>query len=205
MIRIAVLVSGGGTNLQALIDGAPYEGGELSLALSSNPGAFALRRAELAAIETLVLNPKTYAGREQYTDALVDALLARDIGLVVFGGFMYILTPRFAEVFGGRAINVHPSLIPAFCGKGFYGLRVHKAVLDYGVKLTGATVHYVTAGTDEGPVISQKAVEVLPEDTPEILQRRVMESCEWPLLTAAVRDFCADHQNIAHTSKNLST
>ncbi|MDR0325064.1 MAG: phosphoribosylglycinamide formyltransferase [Oscillospiraceae bacterium] len=205
MIKIAVLVSGGGTNLQALIDSAPYENGALSLVLSSHPNAFALERAARAGIEALTLDPKEYADREDYTGALVDVLLARDIGLVVFGGFMFILTPRFAEVFENRAINVHPSLIPAFCGKGFYGLRVHKAVLEYGVKVTGATVHFVTTGADEGPIISQKAIDVLPDDTPESLQRRVMEQCEWPLLTAAVREFCSLHQNIANTSKNLST
>ncbi|MCL1787169.1 MAG: phosphoribosylglycinamide formyltransferase, partial [Defluviitaleaceae bacterium] len=188
--KIAVLVSGGGTNLQALIDSAPYENGALSLVLSSHPDAFALQRAARAGIETLVLEPKEYPDRERYTGALVDALRARGIGLVVFGGFMFILTPRFAEVFANRAVNVHPALIPAFCGKGFYGLRVHKAALDYGVKLTGATVHFVTAGADEGPIIAQKAIDVLPGDTPESLQRRVMEQCEWPLLVDAVRDLC---------------
>jgi phosphoribosylglycinamide formyltransferase-1 len=190
MVKIAVLVSGGGTNLQALIDGAPYENGTLSFVLSSHPGAGALKRAEKAGIETLTLSPNDYQNRETYTSALVEALLARDIGLVVFGGFMFILTPQFAETFASRAINVHPSLIPAFCGKGFYGLRVHKAALDYGVKVTGATVHYVTAGTDEGPIIAQKALDVLPDDTPETLQRRVMEQCEWPLLVQAVRNLC---------------
>jgi phosphoribosylglycinamide formyltransferase-1 len=190
LTKIAVLVSGGGTNLQALIDGAPYKNGVLSFVLSSRPDAFALERAKKAGIETLVLEPKAYGDRAGFTGAVVDALLERDIGLVVFGGFMFILTPRFAETFAGRAVNVHPSLIPAFCGKGFYGLRVHKAALDYGVKVTGATVHFVTAGTDEGPVIAQKAVDILPDDTPESLQRRVMEECEQPLLVKAVRDFC---------------
>jgi phosphoribosylglycinamide formyltransferase-1 len=190
MMKIAVMVSGGGTNLQALIDSAPYENGALELVVSSRPDAFALQRAERAGIKTLILNPKDYHNREAFTSALVDALLAHEIGLVVFGGFMFILTPQFADVFAGRAINVHPSLIPSFCGKGFYGLRVHKAALDYGVKVTGATVHTVIAGCDEGPVISQKAIDVLPDDTPESLQRRVMEECEQPLLVAAVRLFC---------------
>ncbi|MCL1806172.1 MAG: phosphoribosylglycinamide formyltransferase [Oscillospiraceae bacterium] len=190
MVRIAVLVSGGGTNLQALIDGAPYENGELSLVVSSNPDAFALERAKKAGIETVTLSPKEYADRAVYTDAVVDALLEKDIGLVVFAGFMFILTPRFAEVFANRALNVHPALIPSFCGKGFYGLRVHQAALDTGVKVTGASVHFVTAGADEGPIVSQRAIDILPGDTPETLQRRVMEKCEWPLLTAAVRDFC---------------
>jgi phosphoribosylglycinamide formyltransferase-1 len=190
MIKIAVLVSGGGTNLQALIDGAPYENGSLSLVVSSHPNAYALKRAEAASIETLILDPKDYPGRERYTEALTEALLAHGAGLVVFAGFMFILTPHFADAFHKRAVNVHPSLIPSFCGKGFYGLRVHKAALEYGVKVTGATVHIVTAGTDEGPIIAQKAIGVLPDDTPETLQRRVMEECERPLLTAAVRDFC---------------
>lgn len=192
MTKIAVLVSGGGTNLQALIDGAPYENGVLSLVLSSNPEAYALERAAHAGIATMVLSPKEFPDRATYTDAVVDALLEREIDLVVMGGFMFILTPRFAETFVNRAINVHPALIPSFCGKGFYGLRIHKAVLDYGVKLTGATVHFVTAGADEGPIISQKAIDVLSDDTPEVLQRRVMEQCEWPLLTQAVRDFCLE-------------
>ncbi|MDR1693340.1 MAG: phosphoribosylglycinamide formyltransferase [Oscillospiraceae bacterium] len=192
MVRIAVLVSHGGTNLQALIDSAPYENGTLALVLSSHPDAYALERAKNAGISRLVLSPKAYPGREAYTDAVVDALVTHNIGLVVFGGFMFILSPRFAEVFGGRALNVHPSLIPSFCGKGFYGLRVHRAVLDYGVKLTGATVHFVTAGADEGPIVAQKAVDVLPGDTPESLQRRVMEQCERPLLVKAVREFCEE-------------
>jgi phosphoribosylglycinamide formyltransferase-1 len=196
MVKIAVLVSGGGTNLQALIDGAPYENGTLSFVLSSRADAYALQRAAKAGICSAVLDPKAYTDREAYTQALIDELMKRDIGLVVFAGFMYILTPQFAEVFAGRAINVHPALIPSFCGKGYYGLRVHKAALDYGVKVTGATVHFVTAGADEGPVIAQKAIDILPGDTPESLQRRVMEECEQPLLTAAVRDYCLSDSGV---------
>ncbi|MDR1669600.1 MAG: phosphoribosylglycinamide formyltransferase [Oscillospiraceae bacterium] len=192
MVKIAVLVSHGGTNLQALIDNMPYENGELSLVLSSHAGAYALERAARAGIGRLVLSPKDFPDRERYTEAVIGALTERDIGLAVFGGFMFILTPRFAEVFSGRAVNVHPSLIPSFCGKGFYGLRVHRAALDYGVKVTGATVHFVTAGTDEGPIIAQRAIDVLPGDTPESLQLRVMEQCEQPLLVEAVRRFCLE-------------
>jgi phosphoribosylglycinamide formyltransferase-1 len=191
MVKIAVLVSGGGTNLQALIDGSPYANGELSLVLSSSPDAYALERAKRAGIETAVLNPKEYGGRGEYTVKIVEVLKANGIGLAMFAGFMYILSPLFADVFAGRAINVHPSLIPMFCGKGYYGLKVHQAVLSSGVKVTGATVHYITAGADEGPIIAQKSVEVLPGDTPESLQQRVMTECERPLLVEAVRDFCA--------------
>jgi phosphoribosylglycinamide formyltransferase-1 len=191
MTKIAVLVSGGGTNLQALIDGAPYKNGTLELVVSSRPDAYALVRARKAGIELLTLNPADYQNREIYTAAMISALDSLGIGLVVFAGFMFILSPAFAEAYENRAINVHPSLIPSFCGKGFYGLRVHEAALDYGVKVTGATVHFVTAGADEGPIISQKAVGVLPDDTPERLQRRVMEECERPLLVKAVREFCS--------------
>jgi phosphoribosylglycinamide formyltransferase-1 len=190
MIKIAVLVSGGGTNLQALIDGAPYENGELAFVLSSHEGVYALQRAEDAGLETLVINPKDYPDRAVYTDAVIKALSERNINLVVFGGFLYILSPSFAETYANRAINVHPALIPSFCGKGYYGLRVHQAALDHGAKVTGATVHYVTAGADEGPIIAQKAIDILPDDTPESLQRRVMEQCEWPLLVEAVRNIC---------------
>lgn len=204
MVNIAVLVSGGGTNLQALIDNSPYEGGVLRLVLSSSPDAYALRRAEKSGIETCVLSPKEYDGRDAYTRAVVERLETSGIGLVVFGGFLVILSPAFSKAFDGRAINIHPSLIPSFCGDGFYGLRVHKAALEYGVKLTGATAHYVTAITDGGPIIAQKAIPVLPGDTPESLQKRVMEQCEWPLLTGAVRDHCAgklriENRRVIHT------
>ena len=196
MINIAVLVSGGGTNLQALIDSAPYQGGALRLAVSSSSRAYALQRAQKAGLETAVIRPKDFESRGAFTDALIGCLQAYDIGLVVFAGFLYILSPRFAGVYGGRAINIHPALIPSFCGKGFYGLRVHEAALAYGVKLTGATAHYVTEETDGGPIIAQKTVETLPGDTPESLQRRVMEACEWPLLAQAVHDHCAGRLRI---------
>ena len=197
MVKIAVLVSGGGTNLQALIDKREeFPEGELSLVLSSSSEAYALTRAESAGVETVVIEPGSYSSRESYTDAVTNALLGRGIGLAVFAGFMYILAPRFFEAFGGRAVNVHPALIPSFCGKGFYGLRVHKAVLDYGVKLTGATVHFANDVVDGGPIILQKAIPVLPGDTPESLQKRVMEQCEWELLPKAVHLFCAGRLRI---------
>lgn len=198
MVKIAVLVSGGGTNLQALINRRDeFPCGELALVLSSSGNAYALERAEKAGIETLVLEPGKYPDRETFTRAVMDALTERDIGLVVFAGFMFILSPCFFETFAGRGINVHPALIPAFCGKGFYGLRVHRAVLDYGVKLTGATVHFVDDVCDGGPIILQKAIPVLPEDTPESLQRRVMEQCEWELLPKAVGLFCSGRLRIS--------
>jgi len=192
-VQIAVLVSGGGTNLQALIDAekAGHLGpGQLALTLSSSPDAYALRRAAAAGLPTAVADRGLYGGREDFTQAVIGALRARDIGLVVLAGFLYVLSPAFCEAFPNRVLNVHPALIPAFCGNGYYGLRVHKAVLDYGVKLTGATVHFVTKETDGGPVILQKAVAVEPDDTPETLQRRVMEQAEWELLPTAVRLFC---------------
>ncbi|MCL2747225.1 MAG: phosphoribosylglycinamide formyltransferase [Oscillospiraceae bacterium] len=193
MVNIAVLVSGGGTNLQSLIDaekGRRLGPGRLVLAISSKPGAYALERARSAGMATLVVNRKDYETREAYTLAVMEALRARDIGLVVMAGFLYVLSPVFCETYQNRVINVHPALIPAFCGDGYYGMRVHKAVLDYGVKLTGATVHFVTPETDGGPVILQKAVAVAPGDTPETLQRRVMEQAEHVLLPEAVRLFC---------------
>ena len=178
--------------MQALIDGAPYEGGELAFVLSSHAGAYALERAEKAGIPHETLEPSAFADRESYTEAVIERLLAREIDLVVLAGFMFILSPRFTQVFPKKVINVHPALIPAFCGKGFYGLRVHRAALDYGVKVTGATVHFVTEITDGGPIISQKAIDIFDGDTPESLQLRVMEQCERPLLVGAVRGLCAE-------------
>ena len=179
--RIAVLVSGGGTNLQALLDAqlaGPLRSGEVVLVVSDQPGAYALERARSAGVETAVLAGDFEAG-------LRDLLEARNIDLVVLAGFMRILSADFTADFDRRIINVHPSLIPAFCGKGFYGLRVHQAALDYGVKVTGATVHFVNEVPDGGEIIAQKAVPVHPDDTPETLQRRVMEEAEWVLLPRA--------------------
>ena len=179
--RIAVLVSGGGTNLQALLDAqvaGALRSGEVVLVVSDQPGAYALERARSMGVEAAVLT-------EDFEAQLRDLLEARDIDLVVLAGFMRILSADFTADFDRRIINVHPSLIPAFCGKGFYGLRVHRAALDYGVKVTGATVHFVNEIPDGGEIIAQKAVPVHPDDTPETLQRRVMEEAEWLLLLVA--------------------
>ena len=185
--NIAVLVSGGGTNLQALID-AQNDGiinsGEIKLVISNNPGAFALERAKKANIATLVCNKKELG--DKFEDALIDALEQNNIDIIVLAGFMCILSERFTSHFADRIINVHPSLIPSFCGKGFYGLRVHEAALEYGVKVTGATVHFVNEIPDGGKIIMQKAVAINDDDTPETLQKRVMQEAEWKILPLAV-------------------
>lgn len=193
MTNIAVLVSGGGTNLGALIDAAKagaIKNGKLALVLSSSPDAYALTRAQKADILSCVVNRKDYPDRESFTDAVVSTLLSHQIDLVVLAGFMYILSPPFCKQFKNAVINVHPALIPSFCGDGFYGIKVHQAVLDYGVKLSGATVHFVSETTDGGPIILQKAVAVEEDDTPETLQRRIMEQAEWQILPLAVSLFC---------------
>jgi len=193
MVNIAVLVSGGGTNLQALIDAerdGRIKNGRLSLVLSSSPDAYALERASAAGIESCVVPRKNYKNRRAFTEAILAELQKRDIGLVVLAGFLYILSPVFTQIYENRVINVHPSLIPAFCGDGFYGLRVHERVLEYGVKLTGATVHFVNEECDGGPIILQKAVDVREDDTPETLQLRVMREAEWVILPEAVSLFC---------------
>ena len=186
--RIAVLVSGGGTNLQALIDAAgrgelPH--GELALVVSNNKDAFALKRAERAGIETAVCLRTKGEARADFEARLVEILEAHRIDMLILAGFMAILSADFVARWPNRIINVHPSLIPSFCGEGFYGLRVHEAALNYGVKVTGATVHYVNEIPDGGRIIAQKAVDILPDDTPETLQRRVMEQAEWILLPRA--------------------
>lgn len=186
--RIAVLVSGGGTNLQALID-AQQRGdipdGEIALVVSNNAGAYALERAKRAGIETAVCLREKGESRADFEAKVLKALEARAIDMIVLAGFMAILSADFVRRYPDRIINVHPALIPSFCGEGFYGLRVHRAALDYGVKVTGATVHYVNEIPDGGRIIAQKAVEILPGDTPEVLQRRVMEQAEWILLPRA--------------------
>ena len=192
-VKIAVLVSGGGTNLQALINAeraGKLPDGELALVISNKAGAYALTRAETAGIEALTITKKDCGGQEAFEDALLRALDAHGIELIVLAGFLSILTARFTARYPERIINVHPALIPAFCGKGFYGLRVHEAALAYGVKVTGATVHYVNEIPDGGRIIAQKAVDVLPDDTPETLQRRVMEQAEWQLLPRAAELVC---------------
>ena len=181
--KIAVLVSGGGTNLQALIDAERagiISSGEIRLVLSNNPGAYALERAKMAGIETAVVSRKEYP--LDFEERIIDALDSRGIDLIVLAGFMSILSERFTSHYPERIINVHPSLIPSFCGKGFYGLRVHEAALEYGVKVSGATVHFVNEIPDGGRIIMQKAVEVKEGDTPETLQRRIMEEAEWKIL-----------------------
>lgn len=193
MTKIAVLVSGGGTNLQALIDAAARDalaGGVLDFVLSSNLDAYALTRAQSAGIDTSVLRRRDFADAEQYGAALDAQLRARDIGLIVLAGFMTVLPDSFCRKWENKILNVHPSLIPSFCGEGFYGLRVHEAALQKGVKVTGATVHFVSEVVDGGAIILQKAVEVAPDDTPETLQKRVMAQAEHILLPQAVALFC---------------
>lgn len=192
-MNIVVLVSGGGTNLQALIDAqerGELEPGQITCVISSKPGVFALERAKKHGIATRVLSRKDYDDIHAYSAAMRDALLEEKADLVVYAGFLTILDSQVVEAFPGKMMNVHPALIPSFCGKGFYGLHVHEAVLESGVKVTGATVHFVTEDCDAGPIIAQKAVDVLEGDTPETLQRRVMEECEWKLLPRAVSLFC---------------
>ncbi len=193
--KIAVLVSGGGTNLQALIDSqkrGELGNGEITCVISSNPSAYALQRAEQNGIKTHILVRKDYADISSYSKAMRDLLLAGNVDLVVYAGFMTILDENVCDAFENRMINVHPALIPSFCGKGFYGLYVHEAALKKGVKVSGATVHFVTAECDAGPIILQKAVEVKEGDTPETLQKRIMEEAEWKILPLAVKLFCED-------------
>ena len=194
MKRIAVLVSGGGTNLQALIDAQARGelGGEIAAVISSKAGAYALERAAKAGIPGYVLPRKEFDSNRAMTIALVDMLKDMNIDLVVLAGCMIIFTQELVDAYPNAIMNVHPALIPSFCGEGFYGLHVHEHALAYGVKLSGATVHFVSAECDGGPIIAQKAVEVRPDDTPETLQKRIMEEAEWKLLPEAVRLFCED-------------
>ena len=205
MTRIAVLVSGGGTNLQALIDAqgrGELGNGKITLVIASKPGVYALERAAGAGIEGRVLARKDYDSIAAYSKALADEMVAAGIDLVVLAGFLTIFDEQVYEAFPNRILNVHPALIPSFCGKGYYGLHVHEAALAKGVKVSGATVHIVTPECDAGPIVLQKAVEVKEGDTPEILQRRIMEEAEWKILPLAVRLFCEGRvtveQNIVH-------
>ena len=187
--RIAVLVSGGGTNLQAILDAAArgeIPDGEVAMVISDRAGAYALERAQKAGVPTLEINKKACGGQVAFEQKLIDALTINRIDLIVLAGFLSILTENFTTLYTRRIINVHPSLIPSFCGEGFYGLKVHQAALNRGVKVTGATVHFVNEIPDGGEIIAQKAVEIQPGDTPEILQRRVMEQAEWIILPKAV-------------------
>lgn len=191
MKNIAVLVSGGGTNLQALIDAQNsgiIKSGKINLVISNNPNAYALERAENAGIKTVVCNKKELGN--EFEAKLIEALEENKIDFIVLAGFMCILSKDFTSRFEKRIINVHPSLIPSFCGEGFYGLRVHQAALDYGVKVTGATVHFVNEIPDGGEIIMQKAVEIMPDDTPETLQKRVMQEAEWKILPQSVEKVC---------------
>ncbi|MFU0833714.1 MAG: Phosphoribosylglycinamide formyltransferase [Oscillospiraceae bacterium] len=194
MLNIAVLVSGGGTNLQALIDAeksGKIPNGKITLVISSKEDAYAVTRANRAGIPVEILRRKDYTVQEDYDARLLELLEREKIGLVVLAGFMTIISPRVIDRYRNRIINIHPSLIPSFCGEGCYGLRVHQAALKKGVKVTGATVHFVNEICDGGPIILQKAVDVHPDDTPQTLQRRVMEQAEWKLLPKAVALFCA--------------
>ena len=189
MLKLAVLVSGGGTNLQAIIDGiadGTITNTEIGVVISNNPGAYALERAKKAGIPAVCVSPKSYADREAFNQAFLDKLAELAPDLIVLAGFLVILPKQMIATYRDRIINIHPSLIPSFCGTGFYGLKVHEEALKRGVKVTGATVHYVDEGTDTGTIIAQKAVEVLPGDTPEVLQRRVMEQAEWVILPKAI-------------------
>ena len=189
MLKIAVCVSGGGTNLQAIIDSinsGKLENTKIVRVISHNPNAYALERAKNAGIDAVCVSPKSFNDRSEFNDALLAALNEAGPDLIVLAGFLVVIPLNVIEAYRGRIINIHPSLIPSFCGTGFYGLKVHEAALARGVKITGATVHYVDEGTDTGPIIMQKAVEVKEGDTPEILQRRVMEQAEWIILPESI-------------------
>ena len=189
MLKLAVLVSGGGTNLQAIMDGiasGSITNAKIVTVISNNKNAYALERARAHGIEALCISPKDFESREAFNQAFLDKLNSYNVDLVVLAGFLVVLPEMMIKEYTNRIVNIHPSLIPSFCGKGFYGLKVHEGVLARGVKVTGATVHFVDEGTDTGPIILQKAVEVEQGDTPEVLQRRVMEQAEWVILPKAI-------------------
>lgn len=189
MLKVGVLVSGGGTNLQAIldaIDNGKITNAKVSLVVSNNPNAYALERAKKHGIEAVCVSPKQFENRECFYEALLAKLKESQVDLVVLAGFLVAIPPMIVEAFPNRIINIHPSLIPSFCGVGFYGLHVHEKALERGVRVTGATVHFVDTGTDTGPIILQKAVKIKAGDTPEILQRRVMEKAEWKILPEAI-------------------
>ncbi len=189
MLKIGVLVSGGGTNLQAIldaIDSGRITNAKVEIVISNNAGAYALERARQHGIAALCLSPKSYESRAAYNEALLETIDGYGLDLIVLAGFLVTIPPAMIQKYRGRIINIHPSLIPSFCGVGYYGLKVHEAALARGVKITGATVHFVDEGMDSGPIILQKAVEVLPGDTPKVLQQRVMEQAEWVILPQAI-------------------
>jgi phosphoribosylglycinamide formyltransferase-1 len=200
MTKIAVLVSGGGTNLAAIIaainDGT-ITNAEIAVVISNNKNAYALQRAKDAGIEALCISPKDYESRSVFNEELVAALESRDIDLVVLAGYRVIIPDIMVQKFSGRIINIHPSLIPSFCGTGYYGLKVHEAALKRGVKVSGATVHFVDEGTDTGPIILQKAVYIEEGDTPEVLQKRIMEQAEWKILPEAINLYANDRLKVA--------
>ena len=190
MLKIGVLVSGGGTNLQAIIDNIEngyIKNAQIVTVVSSKEGVYALERAKNHNIEGVVMSKKSHNTADEYYDALIEHFEARGVGLIVLAGFMTVLGEKFVKYYENKIINIHPALIPSFCGDGFYGLKVHEAALAKGVKVTGATVHFVTAETDAGPIIIQKAVEVRDTDTPEVLQKRVMEEAEWKIFPEAIK------------------
>ena len=192
--KVAVLVSGGGTNLQAIINAEKkgiIKSGTVSIVIANNPNAYALKRAQKAGIKSVVITKKQEGSQEAFEDKLIQTLTRENIDLIVLAGFMSILSERFTKTFENKIINVHPSLIPSFCGKGYYGLKVHEEALKKGVKVTGATVHYVNEIPDGGEIIMQKAVYIKEGDTPEVLQKRVMKNAEWKLLPSAIEQICS--------------
>ena len=201
MLRLAVLVSGGGTNLQAILD-AIDEGtitnAEVSVVISNNAGAYALERAKKKEIDAVCLSPKTFASREAFNEALLAKLQSYNVDLVVLAGCLVVIPQSIVDAYPNKIINIHPSLIPSFCGVGYYGLHVHEKALARGVRVTGATVHFVDAGTDTGPIILQKAVKIKSDDTPEVLQRRVMEKAEWKILPKAINLIANDKVKVVN-------
>lgn len=200
MLKLAVLVSGGGTNLQAILDAidtGKITDARVEVVISNNPGAYALERAAKCGVEGICISPKEYENRAAFNTAFLDKLNSYEVDLVVMAGFLVVLPPEMIAQYRNRIINIHPSLIPSFCGTGYYGLKVHEGALARGVKVTGATVHFVDEGTDTGPIILQKAVEVCEGDTPEILQRRVMEQAEWKILPKAIDLIANDKVSVA--------
>ena len=197
MLKVGVLVSGGGTNLQAIldaIDAGRVKNAKVSFVFSNNTNAYALERAKNAGIEAMALSPSSFETREEFNQAMLRALKERNLDLIVLAGFLVKIPPEMVEAFRGKIINIHPSLIPSFCGVGYYGLKVHEAALKRGVKVTGATVHYVDEGMDSGPIILQKAVEVKSGDTPKSLQQRVMEEAEWVILPQAMHQIANNEE-----------
>ena len=197
MLKVGVLVSGGGTNLQAIldaIDAGRVKNAKVSFVFSNNVNAYALERAKNAGIEAMALSPSSFETREEFNQAMLRALKERNLDLIVLAGFLVKIPPEMVEAFRGKIINIHPSLIPSFCGVGYYGLKVHEAALKRGVKVTGATVHYVDEGMDSGPIILQKAVEVKSGDTPKSLQQRVMEEAEWVILPQAIHQIANNEE-----------